>query len=325
MVAITARNLSMDLLREGQFTNTSMMKDLLKQIFLMRSPGNSTLRITSEDGLLNGHIYIYDSTFVTGASLHGTKQGSDEVGYGALRKLLGASKGSFAFWEVAPGEPVDSDFSMNIGLRKVSEHIEDLPESPSALFDQSALLDKVFNPNGASNVASTPPPVTTALPAAPAEERSVLGRVLLVPEEGIKPAADWSAVQPFFGSMDGEDEDNLSAEATSPVQSVPPRYQRSELQPRGGQLRALSSKPVIEENRSKRHIYWGIALAAIIIVTIAAVLLIRKNPASEDSSVSVPTVETAGSAEENERVLNSSKASSLQGVESVKPAKTRGY
>jgi len=231
------------------------MKDVLKQIFLLQSPGSTVLRVTGGDGIQTGHIYIHDCTFITGARL----KGSDDVGYDALRTIVTKiTQGSFALLSLQAGDPFESDLSMNIEVRKVAEEYDRLPENPAVLFDQSSLLDKVFSGDA---MPQTPQPAKV-LPSPPAEElQSIFGRVLLAPEEANKPDVNWSAVQPFLGSDPGTSGSYPTVDGARTRESDPLRNT--------GELRAMESMPHFEAKRRMRNLL--ITVTSVVVFVVIAV------------------------------------------------------
>jgi len=240
---------------EGRIHPGFTMKDVLKQIFLLQSPGASVLRVTGGDGILTGHIYIHDCTFITGARM----KGSDELGYDALRTIvMKITQGSFALLSLQSGDPFESDLSMNIEVRKLAENIDHLPESPAGLFDHSSLLDTVFNPGSAPQ---TPQPAKI-IPAPPAELQSIFGRVLLAPDEASKPDINWSAVQPFLGSDPG---------TSGSFPTIGGARTRAPDSPRNtGELRAMST-PKIETQRTIRNLLLTVTSFVVFVVIAAGV------------------------------------------------------
>jgi hypothetical protein len=263
---------------EGRVHPGFTLRDVLKQIFLLQSPGPSVLRVTSTDGTVNGHIYIHDCTFITGASIKGT----GETGYDALRTIvMKFMQGSFALLAVQTGDPYESDQSMNIEVRKLAEDIDHLPESPVGLFDQTSLLDKVFNP---SFIAQAPQPAKVT--ATPPEVQSIFGRVLLAPEEAAKPDVNWSAVQPFLGSDPGTS-GGFPARTVSGARREPARDPRST-----GELRALASQPKIETQRTMRNVLLAVVSVTLFVVIASGVAWSVRNylqpPTSSPTSLPTP-------------------------------------
>jgi hypothetical protein len=250
---------------EGRVHPGFTMRDVLKQIFLLQSPGPGVLRVTSTDGTVNGHIHIHDCTFITGASL----KVSGIVGYDALRTIIANfSQGSFALLSVQKGDSFESDQSMNIEVRKLAEDIDHLPESPVGLFDQTSLLDKVFNPSAAPQ---TPQPAKV-MATPPSELQSIFGRVLLAPEEAAKPDVNWSAVQPFLGGDPG-------TSGSFPVRTTGgARRESSSPDPRStGELRALSSQAKIETQRTIRNVLTTVISIVVFVAITAGVAWFVRN------------------------------------------------
>jgi len=273
----------MNVLVEGRINYSLTMKDLLKRIFQMQMAGTSFIRIVSSDGALTGRIFILDSTFITGAD----SKESGEVGYPVLKKLLKIDDGSFAIVSMRAGDPVDGEFSMNIEIRKIFENIDNLPDNPSVLFDQNALLDKVFNPaieaaNASAEQQHNPTPVKDS------HVQSILGKVLVAENANAKPDVNWSTVKPLLG-----DESDMA-----PIVHFGAQYQannqnngpRSTHQRITGQLRSISSLESVERKRYVRRIFIIFGLIAVASVAGYSVFhLLNRTPAPTEVPVTHAT------------------------------------
>jgi hypothetical protein len=268
----------MNVLVEGRINYSLTMKDLLKRIFQMQMAGTSFIRIISSDGALTGRIFILDSTFITGAD----SKESGEVGYPVLKKLLKISEGSFAIVSMRAGDPVDGEFSMNIEIRKIFENIDNLPENPSVLFDQNALLDKVFNPaieaaNASAEAQHNPTPIKDS------HVQSILGKVLVAESTTAKPEVNWNSVKPLLG-----DESDLApvahfgAQYAANIQNNGPRATHQRVT---GQLRSISSLENVERQRSVRRIFILAGLVAVAAIVGYSVFhfLIKTTPAPTEA------------------------------------------
>jgi hypothetical protein len=251
----------MNVLVEGRINYSLTMKDLLKRIFQMQMAGTSFIRIISSDGALTGRIFILDSTFITGAD----SKESGEVGYPVLKKLLKINEGSFAIVSMRAGDPVDGEFSMNIEIRKIFENIENLPDNPSILFDQNALLDKVFNPaieaaNATLEQQQKPSPVNEET-----HVQSILGKVLVAEGTNAKPDVNWSAVKPLLGDESGiPPVVHFGAQYTANNQNnTQNNGPRSTHQRITGQLRSISSLENVERKRTARRFFTIIGLVVV--------------------------------------------------------------
>jgi hypothetical protein len=263
---------------EGRIHSGLTIKEIFKRIVLLQSAGQALLRVSSPDNESQGLIYLHDCTYVTGASI----KGSSEVGYDALRKLVRVQEGSFALIAVQPGDSYQSDLSLNIELRKLAEGLDHLPESPSELFDQNSLLDKVFNPG----VAPPGPQHAKDLPN-PAQVRSIFGRVLLAPEDGVKPNVNWSAVQPFLGSDPGTASGILPPRTTRGTRSRELDAHPSDALKNTGELRSrsLSSLPEVERRRTVRNALMNLAAVTVFIVIMVSVAWVVSNYLEKSETV----------------------------------------
>jgi hypothetical protein len=94
-------------LLEGQISFAGMQY-ALESVSRLNSVKNGILRITSNEG--SGLIGIFCGRFITGAAM--TLSG--EMGHRALRQLLAASDGSYAFMDA--GDEVFEDLKQNLGV-----------------------------------------------------------------------------------------------------------------------------------------------------------------------------------------------------------------
>jgi hypothetical protein len=256
----------MKVLLEGHISASATIKDLFKQIFLMQLQGNQILHIESVENSVNGQIFIYDSAFLTGAVI----AGMEAVGYAALRKLVNVNSGAFSLSQLEVGEPTNSDYSMNISLRKITENIENLPESPSSLFDQNSLLDKIFNPHSESGLLGS---TGVVVPAPPVKADSIFGRVLFATEESDKPQVNWSSVEPLLSDAKVVIPSAPSQSAATSESNWRPAAEPNHT----GELRVRVDDPRIERQRTIRgFVVKLIALTVTIILTVGAVIFTFK-------------------------------------------------
>lgn len=121
------------------------MADVLRGVMAVDNQPYGILRISSPGSNVSGRLAIAESQFIVGAQV---SDGSDE-GYAAVRRLLLAQDGNFAYLDTGGKRPQDCDHqTLYISLRKMAEAWPNLPEDPNALFDEEALLDKVFGGDG---------------------------------------------------------------------------------------------------------------------------------------------------------------------------------
>lgn len=130
----------MDLIFEGRLSDQVAMKDVLLRIKALPAPGLKILRINRQRDGLNGKIAIDGGKYVTAASVID----SFETGYSALRLLLSIDEGNFALLNAKPGDSIELQPNLHIEIDQLVKTMPHLPDSPAKLFDERALLDKVF-------------------------------------------------------------------------------------------------------------------------------------------------------------------------------------
>lgn len=130
------------------------MKELLLRVAQQNQPGLTVLRISYPDKNLDGRILISDGRYVTAAGI----SLSEEGGYPALRKLLTVGEGNLALLKATGDENFDFDQSLNIELSRIIRVHPDLPHQASDLFDERALLDRVFGADTESSQARATAP-----------------------------------------------------------------------------------------------------------------------------------------------------------------------
>ncbi len=130
----------MDLIFEGRLSDQIAMKDVLMRVKSEPTPGMKILRINRQRDGLNGKIAIDGGKYVTAASVID----SVETGYPALRLLLSVSDGNFALLNAKPGDSIELQPNLHIEIDQLLQTMPHLPDNPTKLFDERALLDKVF-------------------------------------------------------------------------------------------------------------------------------------------------------------------------------------
>ncbi len=130
----------MDLIFEGRLSDQIAMKDVLMRVQSEPTPGMKILRINRQRDGLNGKIAIDGGRYVTAASV----VDSVETGYPALRLLLSVSDGNFALLNAKPGDSIELQPNLHIEIDMLLKTMPHLPDNPTKLFDERALLDKVF-------------------------------------------------------------------------------------------------------------------------------------------------------------------------------------
>jgi hypothetical protein len=120
------------------------MADVLRGVMGVDNQPFGILRISSPGSNVSGRLAIAESQFIVGAQV----SDGTEAGYAAVRRLLLAHDGNFAYLDTGGKRPQDFDQALYISLRKMAEVWPDLPIDPNDLFDEEALLDKVFGGDG---------------------------------------------------------------------------------------------------------------------------------------------------------------------------------
>jgi hypothetical protein len=120
------------------------MADVLRGVMAVENQRYGILRISSPGANVSGRLAIAESKFIVGGLLSDGTEG----GYGAVRRLLLAEDGNFAYLDTGGQKPQDFDQGLYISLAKMSDIWPNLPEDPNQLFDEESLLDKVFGGDG---------------------------------------------------------------------------------------------------------------------------------------------------------------------------------
>ena len=132
----------MDVVFEGALSRSWSMADVLRGVMGVEAQPYGILRVSSPGSNVSGRLAIAESRFIIGGLL---SDGS-EAGYSAVRRLLMAGDGNFAYLDTGGKKPPEYDQGLYIPLGKMAEIWPALPEDPEELFDEKSLLDKVFGP-----------------------------------------------------------------------------------------------------------------------------------------------------------------------------------
>ncbi|MBX9951341.1 MAG: hypothetical protein K2Y39_19385 [Candidatus Obscuribacterales bacterium] len=201
----------MDLIFEGRLSDQIAMKDVLVRIKTVPVPGLKILRINRQRDGLNGKIAIDGGRYVTAASV----VDSVETGYTALRLLLSVDEGNFALLNAKHGDSIELQPNLHIEIDQLIQTMPHLPDNPSRLFDERALLDKVFGQDF----------TLSELPALPEEKQDeqIPPPMVVSGTHKIPDKAAWALMQPLIdnesfppGMVKREDVENV-------VQSRNPR------------------------------------------------------------------------------------------------------
>lgn len=190
----------MDLIFEGRLSDQINMKDVLLRIKSLQTPGLKILRINRQRDGLHGKIAVDGGKYVTAASVID----SVETGYPALRLLLTVSDGNFALLNAMPNDSIELQPNLHIGIDQLLQAMPHLPDSPAKLFDERALLDKVF---GQDFTLGDLPAHRDDEEEEPVTQNQTLSGPNKVPDN-----VTWALMQPLIddqsfspGMVDGED------------------------------------------------------------------------------------------------------------------------
>lgn len=148
----------MDVVFKGRFDQETPIQRVFEHILELALPGETLLRITSvADPEINGKLLVKDAQFITGALM-----ADDKESYEALKELVLFDEADFAYLLVGPRDSIDMEQTLNIEIGKILPLLPALPDTPNALFDEKALLDKVFQ--GGKPTAGAAPPEKQAPP-----------------------------------------------------------------------------------------------------------------------------------------------------------------
>ncbi len=197
----------MDLIFEGRLSDHISMKDVLMRAKSAPASGLKILRINRQRDGLHGKIAIDGGKYVTAASV----VDSLETGYTALRLLLAINEGNFALLNAKPGDSIELQPNLHIEIDQILLNMPNLPDNPAKLFDERALLDKVF---GQDFTLSELP----ALPDDEPEEQPVSPNLAISGPNKIPDKAAWALMQPLIdnesfppGIVSGSDVENVVA------------------------------------------------------------------------------------------------------------------
>src|SRR5438128_758694 len=129
----------MDVIFEGALSRSWGMQDVLRAVMAVENQPFGILRISGAEGV-NGRLSVAEGKFIVSAA---TSDGSSS-GYAAVRQLLAAGEGSFAFLDTGGQRPQDPGETLYIAIAKLLELMPGLPVDPAELFDEKSLLDRVF-------------------------------------------------------------------------------------------------------------------------------------------------------------------------------------
>jgi hypothetical protein len=117
------------------------LNSVLEQINELGYPGDSILKLQSQEPPFTGVIVIRDGRQVIGARLQGLKQ---KVGYEALRRLISMADGEFQYFTIKREDYSLPDTLFRLNLNYILSLYPNLPESPADLEDENAIHELVF-------------------------------------------------------------------------------------------------------------------------------------------------------------------------------------
>ncbi len=196
----------MDLIFEGRLSDQIAMKDVLLRVKSEPTPGMKILRINRQRDGLNGKIAIDAGKYVTAASV----VDSVETGYTALRLLLSVSEGNFALLSAKAGDSIELQPNLHIEIDMLLKTMPHLPDNPAKLFDERALLDKVFGQD--FTLGDLPVQIDDD------EEEPIQPPLTISQSNKIPDKAAWALMQPLIdnesfppGIVSGQDVENVVA------------------------------------------------------------------------------------------------------------------
>lgn len=128
---------------EGELSDKWGVRELLEAVSRVDGIAGGVLRIDSPEAGLAGRISIAHGRYITGAAL-----ADGGRGYEALKRLLSARTGKFAFLDASGLDEQCSSPSMHISAKRLISLLPDLPPTEVELFDEESILDEVFGLSG---------------------------------------------------------------------------------------------------------------------------------------------------------------------------------
>lgn len=166
------------------------MSDVLTAVRGVDNVRIGILRMSSPAASTSGRLIIRDGQYIIGASIN---EGPDG-GYDACRRLLSLSEGNFAFLDTSGQSGYQASGNLYLSLEKVISNLGTLPAEPGDLFDEKALLDRVFGEGG--TILPVQPSLDRRLDPGglDADDDSSAEPIRTVPE----PAVTWNAIGPLL-------------------------------------------------------------------------------------------------------------------------------
>ncbi len=250
----------MDLIFEGRLSDQVAMKDVLLRVKNVPVPGLKILRINRQRDGLHGKIAFDGGKYVTAAFVID----SVETGYTALRLLLSIDEGNFALLNAKHGDSIELQPNLHIEIDQLIQTMPYLPDNPSKLFDERALLDKVF---GQDFTLGELPALQDEEEEQPIPPPMVVSGTHKIPDK-----AAWALMQPLIdnesfppGIVNGDDVENV-AQTRNPRKTLTgsPALRQSEY---------LSKDKPAESNSQMRMIAVAVILLVILAIGVALYLI----------------------------------------------------
>lgn|GEM_PF-2508098 len=250
----------MDLIFEGRLSDQVAMKDVLLRVKNVPVPGLKILRINRQRDGLHGKIAFDGGKYVTAASVID----SVETGYTALRLLLSIDEGNFALLNAKHGDSIELQPNLHIEIDQLIQTMPYLPDNPSKLFDERALLDKVF---GQDFTLGELPALQDEEEEQPIPPPMVVSGTHKIPDK-----AAWALMQPLIdnesfppGIVNGDDVESV-AQTRNPRKTLTgsPALRQSEY---------LSKDKPAESNSQMRMIAVAVILLVILAIGVALYLI----------------------------------------------------
>ncbi len=194
-VFAVTRACKVDVVFEGSLSRSWGMADVLQSIVDVPNVQYGLLRISSPGDSFHGKILIAECSHIVAASSSDSIEGCDA--YQAVRAMIELREGSFAFLDLSPEEFEELDRSLFISLHRILELYPALPESGNLMFDERALLDKIFG----TEPGFAPPRPRFELPMPIPKSRIRKPVMPVVPAApAAAPITQWNVVEPLFNN-----------------------------------------------------------------------------------------------------------------------------
>lgn len=254
--------LLVDLIFEGRLSDQIAMRDVLLRIRTDPTPGMKILRINRQRDGLDGKIAFDGGKYVTAASV----VDSLETGYTALKLLLSVSEGNFALLNAQPGDSIEMQPNLHIEIDQLLKTMPHLPDNPSQLFDERAILDKIFGKD--FTLADLPSLPEEDEPVEPTQPSAAISGANKISDK-----AAWALMQPLIddesfppGLVSAEEVQNIVA-GRSPRKTITgsPALRKSEYLSKG--------KP--SANDTRMTMIAGV-IVVLVVIAIALALYLTK-------------------------------------------------